>query len=127
MDSKMMASNGTPIDTLSAESGNWLRKGYFQKVERLNIKNVGGGPLMLNDICIEKPPLVLQTLTSLRELCIENCSNLISFSEVCFLSNLSKLEIINCKVGSLLPEEKMLNNANIESLKIEGCHLYNSL
>lgn len=86
-----------------SEFGNWLRQ-EFLLIERLNLKNMGREPLM--HLCQLKPPQGLQRFTSLRKLCIENCSTLVSFPELCFLYNLRELEIINCSsLTSLLDEE----------------------
>ncbi|TXG69177.1 hypothetical protein EZV62_004112 [Acer yangbiense] len=88
------------------------------------MKNMGREALMnmwqLNESLGMQPLQEIQSITFLRELCIENCSNLVSFPEICLLSNLSKLEIKNCNALMSLPVG-MEHNTHLESVKIEGC------
>ncbi|KAK0602208.1 hypothetical protein LWI29_031374 [Acer saccharum] len=63
----------------------------------------------------------------MTELLIENCSNLVSFPEVCFLSSLIKLEIINCNALTSLPKGIVCNSLTgqlssyLKRLEIESC------
>ncbi|TXG68027.1 hypothetical protein EZV62_009302 [Acer yangbiense] len=63
----------------------------------------------------------------MTELLIENCSNLVSFPEVCFLSNLSKLEIRNCNALTSLPKGIVCNSLTgqlpsyLKRLEIVSC------
>ncbi|TXG68081.1 hypothetical protein EZV62_009356 [Acer yangbiense] len=69
-----------------------------------------------------RPPQGLQSFISITELRIEDCSNLISFPEVCFLINLSTLEIINCDALTSLPKGMNDKNACLGSLKMNYCN-----
>ncbi|KAK0600734.1 hypothetical protein LWI29_017949 [Acer saccharum] len=63
----------------------------------------------------------------MTELLIENCSNLVSFPEVCFLPNLSKLEIRNCNALTSLPKGIVCNSLTgqlpsyLKRLEIGSC------
>lgn len=95
----------------------------FQKVECLKI--VGCEELISfwqNEICLEKPPIRLQSLSSLQKLSIEDCPTLISFPESCFPSILSELKIRNCNALTSLPVEMKHDNACLKSLWVGGCH-----
>lgn len=87
-----------------SDSGDWSTES-FQNVE--NLKVVRCEELIYlwqNEIWLEKTPIRLYGLTSLKKLCIENCQRLVSFQEVCFLSIFGELEIKNCSVLKFLPE-----------------------
>lgn len=75
-----------------------------------------------NEICLEKPPLRLQSLSSLQKLSIEDCPTPISFPESCFPSILSELKIRNCNALTSLPVEMKHDNACLKSLWVGGCH-----
>ncbi|KAH9651158.1 putative disease resistance RPP13-like protein 1 [Citrus sinensis] len=75
-----------------------------------------------NEICLEKPPIRLQSLSSLQKLSIEDCPTLISFPESCFPSILSELKIRNCNALTSLPVEMKHDNACLKSLWVGGCH-----
>ncbi|KAL5736080.1 hypothetical protein ACOSQ2_030868 [Xanthoceras sorbifolium] len=114
--------NSITLSNIS-EFDDWLRQENFQKLECLNMKNMGCDALVnmwqLNG-SVGKPPQEIQSFTFLRELCIVNCSNLVSFPEICLLTYLSKLEIKNCNALVSLPAG-MEHNAHLKSMKIEGC------
>ncbi|KAK2640068.1 hypothetical protein Ddye_027863 [Dipteronia dyeriana] len=69
-----------------------------------------------------RSPQGLQSFISITELRIENFSNLISFPEVCFLINLSTLEIINCNALTSLPKGMNDKNSCLGSLKMKYCN-----
>ncbi|KAK2651437.1 hypothetical protein Ddye_011293 [Dipteronia dyeriana] len=106
------------------EFDDWLRQENFQKLECLNMKNMGCEALMnmwqLNESLGKQPLQEIQSITFLREQYIENCSNLVSFPQIRLLSNLSKLEIKNCNALMSLPVG-MEHNTHVESVKIKGC------
>ncbi|KAK2640085.1 hypothetical protein Ddye_027880 [Dipteronia dyeriana] len=106
--------------------GNWLRKQNFLKVECLKLNITGCDQLInlwqLNETFLEKLPQGLQSFMSITELRIENCSNLISFPEVCFLINLSTLEIITCDALTSLPMGMNDKNACLGSLIVVDCN-----
>ncbi|TXG68025.1 hypothetical protein EZV62_009300 [Acer yangbiense] len=109
-----------------SEFGNWLRQQNFLKVECLKLKITGCEQLInlrqLNETFLERQPQGLQSFISITELRIENCSNLISFPDVCFLINLSTLEIINCDALTSLSKGMNDKNACLGSLKMEDCN-----
>ncbi|KAK2639455.1 hypothetical protein Ddye_027250 [Dipteronia dyeriana] len=109
-----------------SEFGNWLRQQNLLKVECLKLKITGCEQLFnfwqLNETFLERRPQGLQSFISVTELQIENLSNLISFPEVCFLINLSTLEIINCNALTSLPKGLNHKNASLGSLKLQFCN-----
>ncbi|KAK2640082.1 hypothetical protein Ddye_027877 [Dipteronia dyeriana] len=116
MDSKSLKSM-TLADI--SEFGNWLRQQNFLKVVYLKLKYLW----QLNETFFEKPAQgILQSFSSITELLIENCSNLVSFPKGCFPSNLSKLEIRNCDALTSLPKGMNDKNACLGSLKMKDCN-----
>ncbi|KAL5803804.1 hypothetical protein ACOSQ3_030604 [Xanthoceras sorbifolium] len=109
----------------------WLRQQNFLQIESVQLKNMGSEQLknlwQLNETFLQKPPKGLQSFISITKLRIENCSNLVSFPEVCFLFNLSKLEIIDCNALSSLPNGMNCKNACLGSLKVAGCNSLTSI
>ncbi|KAL5737294.1 hypothetical protein ACOSP7_030055 [Xanthoceras sorbifolium] len=109
-----------------SEFGNWLRQKDFLQIEKVRLKITGCRQLknlwQLNETFLQEPPQGLQSFISITKLRIENCSNLVSFPEVCFLFNLSKLEIINCNGLTSLPNGMNCKNACLGSLKVERCN-----
>ncbi|KAJ4725388.1 NBS-LRR disease resistance protein NBS49 [Melia azedarach] len=101
---------------------NWLVQ-RFQQVERLKIVDCEElMHLWQNEICLEKPPKGLHSLTSIRDLSIESCSRLVFFPEVCSLPILKKLKIRFCSALFSLPEGTDYYNTCLAHLRIEGCH-----
>lgn len=124
--SDLMSINSMTLSNIS-EFGNWLIQG-FQKVECLKI--VGCKEVisfLQNEICLEKPALRLQSLTSLRKLSIEDCPSVISFPQLCFPFILSELKIRNCNALISLPVEMKHDNACLKSLWVGGCHSLTSI
>lgn len=67
----------------------------------------------------------IQELTTLEELSLENCSNIIDISAISKLKNLKKLNLSGClKVVDIRPLSKM---ANLEELNIENTNVKNTL
>ncbi|KAL5802144.1 hypothetical protein ACOSQ4_030449 [Xanthoceras sorbifolium] len=109
-----------------SEFDDWLRQQNFLQIERVQLKIMGSEQLknlwQLNETFLQKPPKGLQSFISITKLRIENCSNLVSFPEVCFLFNLSELEIIDCNALSSLPSGMNCKNACLGSLNVENCN-----
>ncbi|KAL5735594.1 hypothetical protein ACOSQ2_030382 [Xanthoceras sorbifolium] len=109
-----------------SEFGNWLRQANFMQIESVQLKIMGCEQLknlwQLNETFLQEPPRGLQSFISITKLWIENCSNRVSFDEVCFLSNLFELQIINCNAPALLPNGMNCKNACLGSLKVAGCN-----
>ncbi|XP_031253815.1 putative disease resistance RPP13-like protein 1 [Pistacia vera] len=101
--------------------GNWLKQ-EFHNVEHLKI--VDCEELLCfwdKDIHHMKQPQGLHSLTSVKELYIENFPSFVSFPEAAFFPNLSVLVIENCNALLSLPEGIQGNNAVLERLRIGGC------
>ncbi|KAL5825337.1 hypothetical protein ACOSQ3_021400 [Xanthoceras sorbifolium] len=113
------------------EFGNWLRQENFLQIKSVQLKLMDCEQFknlwQLNETFLQEPPQGLQSFISITKLRIENCSNLILFPEVCFLFNLSELEIINCNVLASLPNGMNCKNACLGSLKVEGCNSLTSI
>ncbi|KAL5735597.1 hypothetical protein ACOSQ2_030385 [Xanthoceras sorbifolium] len=109
-----------------SEFGNWLRQENFLQIKSVQLKLMDCEQLknlrQLNETFLQEPPHVLQSFISITKLRIENCSNLVSFPEVCFLFNLSELEIINCNALASLPNGMNCKSTCLGSLKVEGCN-----
>ncbi|XP_044473566.1 putative disease resistance protein At3g14460 [Mangifera indica] len=103
-------------------SGNWFIQGS-QKVEYLKIVNCEEliNP-WLSRICLQNLVEWSHSFTSLRELCIENCNGIVSFSEASFLSVLRVLKIKNCSALKYVYEGLKNSDAHVEILQIEDCH-----
>ncbi|KAL5735589.1 hypothetical protein ACOSQ2_030377 [Xanthoceras sorbifolium] len=125
----------SPVDFKSLKSmilediskfGNWLRQENFLQIKSVQLKLMDCEQLknqwQLNETFLQEPPQGLQSFISITKLRIENCSNLVPFLEVCFLFNLSELEIINCNSLASLPNGMNCKNACLGSLKVEGCN-----
>ncbi|XP_044481470.1 putative disease resistance protein At3g14460 [Mangifera indica] len=67
---------------------------------------------------MKQPQAGLHSLTSVKELHIENFTSSVSFPEASFFSNLSVLVIENCNALLSLPTKLQL----LERLRIGGCH-----
>ncbi|XP_044480487.1 putative disease resistance protein At3g14460 isoform X1 [Mangifera indica] len=105
-----------------SETKNWFVQGS-QKVEHLKIVNCEWLiNSWLNSICLQKLPERFCSLTSLRELSIENCSSLVSFPEASFLSALTVLKIRTCSSLKFIFEGMKNNDVPVENLQIEDCH-----
>ncbi|XP_044480467.1 putative disease resistance RPP13-like protein 1 isoform X1 [Mangifera indica] len=105
-----------------SETKNWFLQGS-QKVEHLKIVNCEWLiNSWLNSICLQKLPERFHSLTSLTELSIENCNNLVSFPEASFLSALSVLKIRTCSSLKFIFEGMSNNDVHVENLQIEDCH-----
>ncbi|KAK3200130.1 hypothetical protein Dsin_023545 [Dipteronia sinensis] len=110
-----------------SEFSNWFEQ-RFHNVECLKIN--GCEELLYfwqKEIRLEKPLQGLQSLTSLRELCIKNCSNLEFLPEAQFISSLTVLHIENCNALISLAEGLKHQHACLESLRIRGCHSLQSI
>ncbi|XP_031259730.1 putative disease resistance RPP13-like protein 1 [Pistacia vera] len=99
----------------------WTREG-FQKLETLEI--VGWEELTHlwgNEIFLEKPLQGSHSFTSLKELCMRELPNLVSFPDG-FLSLPTKVEISDCNAITSLYGGLKHNNARVEHLKVDGCN-----
>ncbi|XP_044473773.1 putative disease resistance protein At3g14460 isoform X3 [Mangifera indica] len=105
-----------------SETSNWFLQ-EFEKVEQLKIVNCEEliDP-WLNRICFQNLAERMHSFTSLRELCIENCNRLVSFSEASFLSVLRVLKIKNCSALKFVYEGLKNDDGQVEILQIEDCH-----
>ncbi|XP_021281483.1 putative disease resistance protein RGA1 isoform X2 [Herrania umbratica] len=82
---------------------------------------------LLNSCSVWKPPWMMPALTSLKDLQIESCPNLVFFPEVGFLHTLKHLKLKDCQALKSLPSGMMMLNCKIngcplEELEIEDCH-----
>ncbi|KAK3188555.1 hypothetical protein Dsin_028116 [Dipteronia sinensis] len=113
--------NSMSLSNIS-ELGNWSVQG-FQRVESLKIDGCEELlHLWQNEISREKAPKELRAFNSLKNLCIEDCPNLVLFPEICFLPLLTELTIKNCYALMSLPEGIKQKNVHLESLEINGNH-----
>ncbi|EOX96600.1 Cc-nbs-lrr resistance protein, putative isoform 1 [Theobroma cacao] len=84
--------------------------------------------LRLLDSCnVWNPPWMMHGLTSLKDLQIESCPNLVFFPELGFLHTLKHLKLKDCRALKSLPSGMMMLNCKIngcplEELEIEDCH-----
>ncbi|TXG53581.1 hypothetical protein EZV62_018837 [Acer yangbiense] len=77
--------------------------------------------LILKDsVSLEKLPQALHSLSFLRQICIENCQNVVSFAEVDLPSRLKRIDIGSCDALESLPKSWM-DSTSLEQLYIERC------
>ncbi|XWS77377.1 hypothetical protein CRYUN_Cryun01aG0256100 [Craigia yunnanensis] len=116
-----------------------LRKGdillNFASLERLKIKGCSefvslaeneqgissNHEDLINSYNFWKPPWGMHGLTSLEDLQIESCPNLVFFPETGFLPMLKHLELKDCHALKSLPSGMMMLNCPLEELEIEDC------
>ncbi|KAL6327557.1 hypothetical protein AAG906_021847 [Vitis piasezkii] len=76
---------------------------------------------------LKEIPPILHSLTSLKNLNIQQCESLASFPEMALPPMLERLEIIDCPTLESLPEGMMQNNTTLQHLSIEYCDSLRSL
>ncbi|RVW74202.1 putative disease resistance RPP13-like protein 1 [Vitis vinifera] len=76
---------------------------------------------------LKEIPPILHSLTSLKNLNIENCESLASFPEMALPPMLEDLEITGCSTLESLPEGMMQNNTTLQCLAIRYCDSLRSL
>ncbi|XVE74184.1 hypothetical protein DITRI_Ditri11bG0178600 [Diplodiscus trichospermus] len=76
---------------------------------------------MFDSYNLWKSPLGMHGLTSLEDLQIESCRNLVSFPETGFLPLLKLLKLKDCQSLKSLPSGIMMLNCPLEELEIEDC------
>ncbi|XWS32494.1 hypothetical protein CRYUN_Cryun23aG0163300 [Craigia yunnanensis] len=76
---------------------------------------------IFNSYNLWKSPWGMHGLTSLKNLQIESCPNLVFFPEIGFLPMLKHLKLKDCRALKSLPSGMMMLNYPLEELEIEDC------
>ncbi|XP_022756852.1 putative disease resistance RPP13-like protein 1 [Durio zibethinus] len=84
-------------------------------------ENEQGLSRSLEDLGSWKPPWGMHAFTSLVDLQIESCPNLVFFPKTSFVPMLKNLKLKDCRALKSLPSVMMMLNCPLEELEIEDC------